>query len=621
MLKKIQLRPGINTENTTLTNEGGFYDCDKVRFRSGSPEKIGGWQGLNENTYLGVARSLINWTSLISQNYLGIGTSEKYYIEYGGIYYDVTPIYSTTAFTNTITTSIGSSIVTFTDASNVVNDGDYFLLTVASDVGGITAAQMTGEFRATKTVSGSFTFTTNGTASSAVTGGGAITLNLLYPVGRATVTFSGGWGAGVWGAGTWGTPRTTTVSQQLRIWSHDSYGEDLVAAPLGGPIYYWDATTGVSARMDDLTSLSTAAGYSGAYVPTITNRVMTSGLSRFVVALGANPYTPGVPNTDFDPLLVRWSDQENPYQWVPDVTNQTGEQRLARGSQIVTGQLTRQETLIWTDTSLYSMQYTSPPNVFSFTLLIDNISIMSPQSATTANNVTYWMGVDKFYIYNGRVETLKCSVWKKVFSDLNKDQAYQVISGTNERFNEVWWFYCSADSTAIDSYVVYNYAEDIWYFGNLARTAWLDSPLRANPMAATYNSKIVYHEIGTDNAEFTTPTAISSHITTSDFDIDDGERMNFVWRILPDLSFEGSTVINPEVTMTISARYNSGSAYGSADANVAQRVSVVPIDQYTGQVYTRLRGRQMKLTMASDTLGTQWQWGTIRVDTKPDGRR
>jgi hypothetical protein len=392
-------------------------------------------------------------------------------------------------------------------------------------------------------------------------------------------------------------------------------------------IYYWDATTGVSARAVSLSSLassSTVPGTSYTYqqfVPHTTNQVIASSVQRFVIAFGANNYDPTDANTDFDPLLVRWSDQENAFDWVPTPTNQSGEQRLTNGSYIVTAKNTRQEILIWSDAAIYSMQYLGPPYVWGITLLQDNISIMSPNSAITVNNVTYWMGTDKFFMYSGRVETLPCSVRQFVFQNLNKNQAWQCFAGSNEQYSEIWWFYPSTNSTVVDSYVVYNYLDRVWYYGTMGRTAWLDSGIREYPMAADYNNRILYHEVGVDDVSGETPQPIVSYIQSSDFDIGDGYNFGFVWRMLPDLTFAGSTATNPQVTLTLKPRLNSGTNYGIEDQPTVTRTATVPVEQFTGQVYVRLRGRQMAFRIDSTQLGVAWQLGAPRIDIRPDGRR
>lgn len=741
MLQKLQWRPGLNREGTDYSNEGGWYDGDKIRFRSGYPEKIGGWTRLTNNQFIGVCRSMWNWVNLASANYLGLGTSKKYYIELGGVYNDITPVYhqSTTlgAPSGPFTAIDGSSTLTVVDAGYTPEAGDWVTFSGASTLGGnITALVLNQEYmiESVDTATSSYTITaknpTSGApvlANSSDTGNGGATVTAAYqvPVGLDVYVVGDGWGSGPWGGSTapaiaalgnnpfsttsgsgtitvtqnshglsngnfvvfagalgfagiadttlnatyqisnvaantyditlpsgttanatttgggssvsvimqsaqygWGGPNPGTgIGQQLRLWSNDNYGQDLAIAPRGGGIYYWKDSLGVTVRAQSLSTLSTAEGYQGQFVPHTTNAVSASSIQRFLIAMGANPYDPNDANTYFDPMLVRWSDQENPYQWVPEVINQSGEFRLSNGSYIVTYKNTRQEILVWTDSCLYSMQYVGPPYVWSFNILMDNISIMSPNSAVTVNNVTYWMGKDKFYMYSGRVETLPCALRQYIFEDINKDQAYQVFAGSNEGYNEVWWFYCSKNSNSVDKYVIYNYLDRVWYYGSMARTAWLESGIRQYPMAANYENRILYHESAVDDVSGLAPVPIRAYIQSSDFDIGDGHNFGFVWRILPDVNFNGSNVNQPSVTMTIRPRQNSGTPYGQADSPAVQsqdnysKVSVYTIQQFDGQVYTRLRGRQMAFRIESDGLGVAWQLGTPRLDIRPDGRR
>ena len=641
-LQKLQFRPGLNREGTDYSNEGGWYDGDKIRFRSGFPEKIGGWTRTTNNQYLGTARSLWNWVDLAGANYLGIGTSQKYYIERGGDYYDVTP-FSTIqvnlgAPTGPFTATAGSSTITITDTTYSPNVGDELVISNAGSLGGnITVSVLNQEYKVTEITSPT-TYTIQArdpstglpvlaNASDTGHGGAFVTVSYEVPVGLDVYIFGNGWGAGPWGRGGWGSGYTSGIGSQLRLWSNDNYGEDLVIAPRGGGIYYWLNSLGVAYRADSLGRLATSLGYDGAYVPHTTNQVVASAIQRFVIACGANSYLPGTPNTVFDPMLVRWSDQENPYQWVPDVTNQAGEFRLSSGSYIMASKPTRQEILVWTDSCLYSMQYLGPPYVWGFNILMDNISVMSPSSMITINNVTYWMGTDKFYMYSGRVETLPCSLRQYIFADINKDQAYQVFAGGNEGYNEVWWFYCSGNSTSVDKYVIYNYLDRVWYYGTMARTAWLDSGIRPYPMAADYNNRILYHESSVDDVAGLSAEPINAYVQSSDFDIGDGHNFGFVWRILPDVNFNGSTVNQPSVTMTVKPRQNSGAPYGVADiprvtsADNYSKIGVYNIQQFDGQVYTRLRGRQLSFRIESNGLGVSWQLGSPRIDIRNDGRR
>ena len=642
-LQKLQFRPGLNREGTDYSNEGGWYDGDKIRFRSGFPEKIGGWTRVSSEQFIGVCRALWNWIVLSGDNLLGVGTSKKYYIETGGIYNNVTPLIHTSnllgAPNGPFTATANSSSLTVVDASYNPNIGDYIVISGATTLGGnVTANVLNTTYTVTSVINATaYTITLPVAANGSDTnkGGATVKIEYEYPVGLDVAVIGTGWGSGPWGRGTWGSAYSGGVQDQLRLWTNDNYGEWLFIAPRGGPVYYWkpDGTypnatpAGLTTRAQDLATQSTAAGYDGTFVPNKTNQVLSSAIQRFIVCFGANPYDPLDSETAFDPLLVRWSDQENPYEWVPAVTNQSGEFRLNNGSFIMCARATRQEILVWTDAAIYSMQYLGPPYVWGFQILMDNISIISPNAAVTVNNVTYWMGTDKFYVYSGRVETLPCALRQYIFNDLNKDQGFQVFAGGNEGYNEVWWFYCSNGSDTVDKYVIYNYLERVWYYGTMTRTAWLDSPLRQYPMAADANNRILYHEAAVDDVSGETPVPINAYVQSSDFDIGDGHNFGFVWRILPDVNFNGSNVNGPYVTMTVKPRRNSGSAYGTADnpqvtsANNYTSESVYTVQEFTGQVYTRLRGRQLAFRIESDSLGVAWQLGSPRIDIRNDGRR
>ena len=623
-LKKLLFKPGVNRENTRYTSEGGFYDCDKIRFRQGTPEAIGGWQRISSATFLGICRSLWNWVTLGLLNLLGVGTNLKFYIERGGQYYDITPIRDTVTLTNPFTLVAGSTTVTVTDNAHGAVDGDFVTFsgaTIGYVGGNVTAADFNKEFQITFVNVNTYTITIattpNATDASNSPMGGTVSAAYQINTGPEVAVPVTGWGAGAWGSGTWGVGATNF--DPLRLWSQINFGEDLIFGPRGGGIYYWDATAGIDTRAVNLSSLGGASD-----VPTIQNHITVSDVSRFVFAFGCNDYGSSVLN----PMLIRWSDQESAINWTPSATNQAGSLQLSKGSQIVTSLQSRQEILVWTDSSLYSLQFLGAgAGVWGSTLLGDNISIESQNAAIIASGVTYWMGIDKFYKYDGRVQTLRCDLRQYIFSDINNAQADQIFAGTNEGFNEVWWFYCSANSTVVDKYVVYNYAEDIWYYGTLGRTAWLDSGLRDFPLAATYSNNLVNHEQGLNDNQTETTTAISAYIQSSEFDIDDGHNFGFIWRIVPDLTFRGSTSANPTVTMTLFPLAGSGSGYnnptsvgGTNNATVV-RSSSVPVEQFTDIIYVRVRGRQMSFKIESNQINTTWQLGAPRIDIRPDGRR
>ena len=809
MLQKLVLKPGINRESTTYANEGGFFESEKIRFRSGYPEKIGGWTNLATstggvvNTYNGVNRNMTNWVTLNYSNLNAIGTNQKYYVENGGLYHDVTPLTAASPVTvggsGPFATTNGSKLVLVTISAHGVSPGTWVTFSGAVAGGGLT---LNGEFEIISTPTGG-TFTiispTAATSTSATTGGASVIANFQIAAGSATYTTSNGWGAGPWNAVIFGTGSSTlsstitaaatsiavvdasgftgtgtiviesemitytgittntftgctratdesmatihlsgiTVQQyssetsgtsayawgaasdsansigtQLRLWTADNFGEDLIFAPRGGAIYYWDVDTSAYSRGITLQKAAQNASYANyAYVPNITLAVIASDVQRFVIAFGSNPYKPGDSATTFDPMIVRWSDQEDAYEWVPAATNQSGEYKLAGGSTIVTARTAKQEILIWTDAALFTMQYLGPPYVWGFNLLMDNISLISPNAIASVNNQTFWMGVDKFYVYTGRVDTVPCTLRQYVFNDINQAQAYQIVAGTNEGYNEVWWFYPSANSPVNDRYVIYNHLEKIWYYGSMNRTAWLDSPLRNFPMgaqsvqnsflsasggitaaatsltllngysypnsgtlvidseyisytahdsadgntltgcsrgavnpvtgspttAATHvqysavtfltPNQVMFHENGTDDYSGVAPAAINAYVQSSDFDIGDGHNFGFVWRMLPDLTFDGSTVAAPQVNLSVRPRQDSGTNYGVGNSpavtsgnNFALSRNYV-VQLFTGQVYTRIRGRQMAFKIESTDIGVAWQLGATRIDVRPDGRR
>jgi len=620
-LKKLTLKAGVNKENTRYTNENGWYVADKVRFRQGTPEKIGGWQRLSANTFLGICRSLWNWVTLQNFNLIGVGTNLKFYIEKGGVYNDITPIRSSSTINNNpFSTTNASAVVTVTDTAHGGTTNDFVTFSGATTVGGL---DLNNEYQITVLTANTYTITAASAASSTATGGGAsVVAAYQINTGPAIEVALTGWGAGAWGAGPWGVGTPSATETSIRIWSQQNFGEDLIFAPAGGQLYYWDATSGVTSRGVLVSSLSGASD-----VPTVQNFIFVSDTSRFVFAFGTNE--PG--SATQDPMLVRWSDQESVVNWTPAITNQANSIRLSHGSRIVTCVQARQEIVVFTDSSVYSFQYQGPPAIWASQLLGDNISIASSNAAIIASGVVYWMGVDKFYKYDGRTQTLRCDLRQYIFQDINLSQAAQIFSGTNEGFNEVWWFYCSANSTVIDRYVTFNYFENngegVWSYGTLGRTAWLDSGLRDYPLGATYSYNLVNHEFGNDDGELEDPVAINAVIGSAEFDIDDGDHFGFVWRMLPDMTFRGSTTESPQVTMTLIPMQNAGSGYndpislgGNPDATVT-RTSTSVIEQFTGQVYVRVRGRQMILQVESNQLGCAWQLGSPRIDIKQDGRR
>jgi hypothetical protein len=707
-LSKILYKPGTNRENTRYTNEAGWYVSEKVRFRQGTPEKIGGWVRISQAVFLGICRSLWNWVTLGNANLLGVGTNLKYYIEQGGAYSDITPIRLTQSVTfAAVTVSPFSSTITVTSANHGAITGDFVTFSGAVSLGGnITAAVLNQEYQITSVpTSNTFTFTAKNASTGAtvtsnasdVGNGGASSVGAFQVntgPGVAQVPLIG-WGGGAWGGGSWGV--TPTVTDPLRIWNANNWGEDLVFGPRAAGLYYWDATGGLSSRGVALNSLggtvtitiaspgvvtftvalvegtavsftttgalptglsvgttyylrnvsgltanlsstptgsviTTSGTQSGVHsmiledVPDIQYSLIVSDAYRYLLVFGCNPIDSAVA----DPMLIRWCSQESLVDWNPAATNTAGSLRLSRGSQIITVQQQRQEILAWTDSALFSIQFLGAPLVWGSQILADNISIAGPNAVAVASSKTYWMGIDKFYIYDGVVKTLNCDLRRYIFNDINLYQNFQIFAGTNEGFNEIWWFYCSESSSTIDRYVVFNYAENngqgVWYYGTMARTAWSDSGLRQYPQAATYSNNIVDHERGVDDNVSGTPAAINAYIESAEFDIQDGHNLGYVYRVLPDITFDGSETASPAVTMTLIPMMNSGSGYnnpqsnsGSSSASVV-RTSTTTIEQFTGQVYVRVRGRQMIFKVESNQLGCTWQLGAPRIDIRQDGR-
>jgi hypothetical protein len=773
-LKKLTLRPGVNRENTRYTSEQGWYEGDKIRFRQGTPEKIGGWTRISLSFFKGICRSLWAWINAAS-TYIGVGTNLKFYIERGGEYNDITPIRATVTLTNPFTW-LSATTFQVTDATGGYIANDFVTFSGATATGGIT---LNGEYQivsattttyvvsttqdvtmgtdyqtftgasslangvavtlatssADSTLPGGFTAGTTyyvvntssntfklaaapaGTAITATTlpggvitatpqftgsftgAGGTVTAVYQINTGFEIQVQSSGWGGGGWGLGAWGTGSTNLIT--LRVWSQFNFGIDLIFGYVGGPIYYWEAASGLNTRGVLLSSLGgtltaavgTPAVFTLQYVypegtgvqinftsggsiptgitagttyyiqnvtgltcnlstdrggaslvsisttgsnlfisnltdvPTVQNWLLVSDAFKFVFAFGANPRD----SATQDPMLIRWSDAESSTIWYPQTTNQARSLELSHGSKIVTAVQARQEILVWTDSSLYSLQYSDPTIVWSSQLLGDNLSIISPNAVTYAAGTAFWMGVDKFYVYDGRTQTLPCDLRQFVFTDtdtkVNLNQAQQVFCSTNEGFNEVWWFYPSEGSTVVNTYVVYNYIEKVWYYGFLGRTAWLDSGLLTNPFAATYSKNLVSHEVGINDNTLSTPQPIEAYVSSAEFDIDDGYKVGFVWRVLPDITFRGSTANNPSVVMTLRPMQNSGSGYndpeslgGVSNASVT-RTATLPIEQFTGQINTRVRGRQLVMEVRSTDLDVQWQLGSPRLDIRPDGRR
>ena len=619
-LIQLKLKPGIDREVTDFSGEGGYWDCDKVRFRAGYPEKIGGWTLYSASEFWGVCRSWTAFRCNCGAILSAFGTNLKFYVESGGNYNDVTPIQDTnTLASNAFTTDTATPTVIYVnDAGYSPGTNDFVTISGASDFNGVPAAEINGEHQVTSVSATQYKFTITTVPTSSGTGG-SCTAAYQVVTGNSIYTLGTGWGASTWSRSTWGSGATVGVGQQLRIWNVDNYGEDLIFGPRGGGLYYWayDAGAGLTTRGELISGMVGAN-----YVPTYQNYILVSDQSRFVVTLGSNDYG----SADADPMLVRWSDQENYLEWEPTALTQAGSQILSIGSQLITAVQTRQEILIWSDAALFSMQYLGPPYVFGFNTLADNISIMGPNARIAANNAVYWMGANKFYVYNGQAQVLPCSVRSYIFGRLNKDQAWQVTAGHVEKYSEIWWFYTSTGAYQNDSYVVFNYLENTWYYGSMSRSVWDNSGLKANPVAAVYNDstqkgQLYYQEYGVDDNTTAPATAIAAYAETSDFDIGEGENFGLVNRIIPDLTFDGSTASSPVAVMTLTPRRFPGSNYGTGDANNVARTATVPVEQFTEQVFVRVRGRQMKFRIASTGTGVAWRLGTPRLQMRPDGRK
>jgi hypothetical protein len=623
---KLNFRPGVNRDQTSYAGEGGWYECDKIRFLSGFPQKLGGWVKTTPNTFIGVCRQMWNWITTFNDNLLALGTDSHVYIEVAGVFYNITPLrttLTTPATDNCVDTTNGSKVVNINVTGHGCTTGDYVTISgVTGNPGGVPNAEINTEHQVTVVDANNFTITVTTAATSTTSnqGGTAITIKCQISPGYAVTTFGYGWGTGTYSSSAWGLGSSTPINLQQRDWWFDNFDNDLVMNIRNGAIYYWErgsVTAPATALSTPAVLLSTITGANS--VPTAAMQVLVSQNDKHVLALGCQPF--GGLSTDFDPLLIRWASQDEPQVWNPTNANSAGFIRISRGSQIIRGLATRQEILVWTNSSLYSLQYTGTTDVFALQELADNISIISPRAVATANNVTYWMGQDKFYVYNGQVQTLPTTLRQYVFQDFNFNQADQIVSGSNEGFTEIWWFYPSRTSNWNDRYVVYNHLENAWYYGNLVRTAWLDTAIRGNPIAASTlesatNGNLYEHEVGVNDDIL----PMESFIQSADFDLGDGEQFMLTRRILPDVNFTNSTATAPEVTMTIRPKRFSGTSYTN-DASDSQRVIETSVDQYTGQVFVRARGRQMAFKVSSDDLGVQWQLGSVRLDVRQDGKR
>ena len=638
-LQKLQFQPGINKETTSYSNEGGWFDCDKVRFRQGYPEKIGGWSKIGVKSFLGSCRALWPWRTLNLDDFLGVGTHLKYYIESGEGYYDVTPIRLTTGAGDvTFAATNGSSVITVSDPSHGAVVNDFVTFSGAASLGGtITAAVLNQQYQINQivdsstykviarevasidsiTTGGQYTPTpVNANASDSGNGGGSIVGVYQINVGLDTSVTGNGWGAGAWGRSTWGSAATVDlVTDTLRIWTHDNFGEDLIINDMDGGIYYWDASA-VNSLTNPAVAISSLAGADLA--PTIAKKVIVSDVDRHVIAFGCDP----LDNIGTqDPLLIRFSDQESVVDWRPSTTNTAGDLRLGSGSKIVTAIETRQQILVFTDVSLHALQYIGPPFTFGINMISENVTIRSPISVVAVEDTVYWMGKNEFYVYNGGVQTLPCSVRDYVFSDFNTTQAEKCFGAVNSSFSEVWWYYPSANSDNNDRYVVYNYLQDIWYYGNLVRTAWVDRGVNETPIAASRDGYLYNHEVGFDDGSTNPASPIVAYIESSQFDIGEGDQFSFVRRLIPDITFRNSTAETPTATFTVKARNFPGGAYLQDKSKGVEKTASVPVEQFTQDAHIRLRGRSIAIKVDSSATGTGWRLGSPRIDVRSDGRR
>ena len=701
-LTKLQFKPGINREVTSYTNEGGWFDMDKVRFRFGFPEKIGGWTRFTGVAFLGTCRALHSWKALDGTEFIGVGTHLKYYILEGQQYYDITPLRlttsagdatfltgadtlngaiaadsenitidsatgfpasgrvkiddeiityasissvtlqgcargqnGTTAASHADGAAIACCTITVTEAEHGALDNDFVTFTGAASLGGlITAAVLNQEYQVTtvvsansyqieaRTVSSIASITTTDgldptflfcNTSDSGTGGSSTVAAYQINTGLDTTISGNGWNAGTWGRGTWNSATDLSASgQTLRLWSHDNFGEDLLINDRDGNIYYWNKTDGTGVRAQALSSLTNSDG-----APTSGKIVLVSDVSRHVIVFGCDPEN----STEQDPLLVRFGSQESLITWSAAATNTAGDLRIGSGSEIIAAIETKQQIIIFTDVSLHAMQFLGPPFTFGINMVSDNLTIMSPLSAINVEDTIFWMGQEEFYSYSGSVQRLACTVRDFIFSDFNFLQKEKVTAATNTAFGEVWWFYPSASSQENDKYVVFNYQQNVWYYGDMARTVWMDRGINADPIAAGTDHYLYSHESGFDDGSTEPVTAISAYIESSQIDMGDGDHFLFMTRMVPDVTFRNSTAASPAATMTLQARNYPGGLYLQTQAKAVTRTSTVPIEQWTNQVNVRLRGRAFSLKVASSDTGVGWRLGTPRVDIRPDGRR
>jgi hypothetical protein len=619
-LQKIQFKPGVVRDVTAYTNEGGWYDCDLVRFQNSFPQSIGGWAAYAQTSFLGTCRELINWITLAGDNYLGVGTHLKFYIESGGVFNDITPIRSTVVLSGAFAATNGSTVITVTDVAHGAVTNDFVTFSGATSLGGnITAAILNKEYQITVLTVDAYTITASIAANGSDSGTGGSSITAAYQINTGLdVQLSGtGWGAGVWGRGGWGSAATINAGNTLRLWASDNFGEDLLFNVRNAGVYFWDATNALSVRGVTLASLSTDV-----QTPTIATQIMVSDNDRHVIAFGANNYlnSSNTLETAQDPLLIKFSDQEDYTVWTPIATNTAGDLRLGSGTRIIRAVETKREILIWTDIALYSMQFIGPPYTFGLTTVASSITSMGFNCFAAVDDVVMWMGLGKFYIFSGSTQELQCPLKNYIFTNLNIGESDKVYAAVNSEFNEVTWFYPTADSSECNAYVTFNYMDRAWTYGSMARTAWLDSGTNAYPIAASPDSYLYNHEYGMDDGSTSPATPLNAYIESSPFDIGEGDNFVFIRRIIPDVTFYDSTN-TPTVDMTIKMQNFPGSNYNKTTDSPVTRSATVPVEQFTTQAYVRLRGRQATFKIESNTLGTRWSLGSPRLEIQPDGRR
>ena len=615
---KLQFRPGVNREVTSYTNEGGWVDGNKVRFRAGFPETIGGWERASTSEFLGVCRALINWTTLTGANLTGVGTNLKYYVDRGSALFDITPIRRTTDPGDvTFAATDGSDVIVVSDTAHGAQLNDFVTFSDAVSLGGVvTAGVLNAEHQITDIIDvDSYEITLSVTANASDTGNGGAGVIGAYQINTGLVTtFRGdGWGAGAWSAGGWGDPADTTVAgDQLRLWSHTTFGEDLIINPRGGGLYYWDFSGGLSVRAVDIADLSGADE-----VPVECNIVELSEQDRHVMAFGCTPLGGGA----LDPLLIRFSSQENFLDWNPAPTNTAGDLRISSGNQIVAVAQTNQQMVILTDTSVHTTQFIGPPFTFGLREVASGVTSASPNCAVAVNDKVYWMGLGEFYVYDGVVKAIPCSVKEYVFNQTFDDTKRDVVfAAHNSAFAEVWWFYPCTVSGDCTRYVVYDYGQNLWHYGTLPRTAWVDRGTSLRPIAAGLDGYLYSQESGLNDGSQNPPAPLEAYIQSSPIDLGDGDQFMFVSKMIPDLTFRSSTN-NPVAIITLTAQNFPGGAFFGDQLNPVARTATVPVEQFTQQNFLRLRGRAMALRIESDQVGTAWRLGSPRVDVRTDGRR